>query len=75
MLKYLKYFFFIIVFLVVNRLFHKVLNHFNPDEDSIHVIKVRKSDGTIEYFKHGVLINLDTTHRGENFDLAESFSK
>ena len=47
--------------------------HFNPDDDSTHVIKIRKSDGTLEYFKHGVLINLDTTHRGENFDLAENF--
>ena len=73
MINYLKYFFFITVFLVGKMtISQSVEPHFNPDDDSTHIIKIRKSDGTLEYFKHGVLINLDTTHRGENFDLAEN---
>ena len=72
MIKCSKYLFFLSVFSVSTFFGQSVEPHFNPDEDSTHIIKIRKSDGTIEYFKHGVLINLDTSHRGENFDLAEN---
>ena len=72
MIKYSKYLLFLSVFSVSTLFGQSVEPHFNPDEDSTHVIKIRKSDGTIEYFKHGLLINLDTLHRGENFDLAEN---
>ena len=74
MIKYLKYFLFTTASLVICNLFgQSVEPHFNPDEDSTHIIKIRKSDGTIEYFKHGVLINLDTSYKGEDFELADSF--
>lgn len=74
MIKYHKYLFFLIsLFLITNALMSQSVEpHFNPDDDSTHVIKIRKSDGTIEYFKHGILINLDTLHKGEDFDLAEN---
>ena len=72
MIKCSKYLFFLSVLSVSTLFGQSVEPHFNPDEDSTHIIKIRKSDGTIEYFKHGVLINLDTSHRGENFDLAEN---
>ena len=59
MIKYYKYLFFLIsLFLVTNALMSQSVEpHFNPDDDSTHVIKIRKSDGTIEYFKHGALIH------------------
>jgi len=71
MIKYNKHLFFLIsLFLVSNALrSQSVEPHFNPDDDSTHVIKIRKSDGTIEYFKHGVLINVDTLKKGEDFNL------
>lgn len=72
--KYFKYYFLLLTLLGYKTILSQSVEpHFNPDDDSTHVIKIRQADGTIEYFKHGLLINIDSTHRGENFDIAENF--
>ena len=72
--KYFKYYFLLLTLLGYKIILSQSVEpHFNPDDDSTHVIKIRQADGTIEYFKHGLLINIDSTHRGENFDIAENF--
>lgn len=47
MIKCSKYLFFLSVFSVSTFFGQSVEPHFNPDEDSTHIIKIRKSDGTI----------------------------